>query len=219
MATPKTAKKALPPYVPYKTFSTFLDGLKIALPAEIDRSVMPTFSGAMQGQLLNSLRYLDLIDEEGLPDLLLHDLVKHKGDEEKSAHRSIIKNAYKFLFGNFNLLTSTPRMLEQAFVSAGAQGDTVRKCVAFFLSYAKANALPMSPHLKAPRARATGRRKRGTNGTGTGIGQHTPEPPASVSEKSMSQLLLDILDLKGMTDIEQQAVWTLIKFLKKQRKD
>ena len=66
-------------------------------------------------------------------------------------------------------MTATPRMLEQVFVAAGAQGDTVRKCIAFFLSYAKANGVQMSPHLKAPRTRTTGRRKRGTTESTTAV--------------------------------------------------
>lgn len=60
--TEEDKKKKLPPYLPYRTLRSFLDNMKVALPNRIDRSLMPTMSGAMQSQLIGALEYLRLID-------------------------------------------------------------------------------------------------------------------------------------------------------------
>jgi hypothetical protein len=154
MSSPETDRPLLPPYCPPRTFFNFLDGLKVALPAQIDRSVMPTVSGAMQGWLLNAMRFLGLIMSNGVPTGTLKKLVTLSGEEEKAAHRAIIKAAYSFLFTeHFDLKTATPKMLEARFAETGAQGDTIRKCIVFFVGYAASAELALSPHL----AKATSR--------------------------------------------------------------
>ena len=47
-------ERVLPPYLSYKTFETFIEGLKVGMPGRIDRSVMKTLSGANQSWLMGA---------------------------------------------------------------------------------------------------------------------------------------------------------------------
>src|SRR5689334_844024 len=58
MANDKTSPKSIPPYVSFKTFDGFLEGLRTrGIPSRIDRSLMSNLSGASQSQLMVALRY------------------------------------------------------------------------------------------------------------------------------------------------------------------
>src|SRR5271165_6638743 len=55
-----TKAGTVPPYLAYRTFTNYIDGLKAngAPPSRIDRSVLGAFSGGVQTQLISTLRYL-----------------------------------------------------------------------------------------------------------------------------------------------------------------
>ncbi len=155
-------RKALPPYLPYRTFRTFVESLRVAIPGRIDRSLMGTMSGTAQGQLIAALRYLDLITLQGSPTEKLTRLVNSEGTDRQKTLRDILTSAYTFLFHEgFPLERATVRQLEEKFNTAGASGETVRKCIAFFTAAAKAADLPLSPFIKGARgARGSGGRAR-----------------------------------------------------------
>ncbi|MCH7922258.1 MAG: hypothetical protein IH975_04385 [Nitrospinae bacterium] len=149
-------KKPLPPYVSYKTFKSFIEGLRIAMPGRIDRSLMGTMSGIIQSQVLTSLRYLNLVSAKGIPKESLNRLVNSEGPGRQKTLREILLGSYPFLSeGGFELERATFRQLEEEFAQLGASGDTIRKGVAFFISAAKDADLPLSPYFdkksKAPR--------------------------------------------------------------------
>ena len=51
--TAQGAKKPIPPYVAYKTFINFINGLKQGIPARIDRETRnPSFPAQTQSQLI-----------------------------------------------------------------------------------------------------------------------------------------------------------------------
>jgi hypothetical protein len=148
----------VPPYVPWRTFETYIDGLKALgpqLPNVIDRDSMRTFSGATQSQILSSLRWLDAIDDGGVPKQWLKQVV-HAGSaqERKHLYDQIVKSRYSFLNG-INLQGATPKQIETAFEAAGASGDTVRKSISFFIGLAKAAGVPLSPLIEKTRRRPT----------------------------------------------------------------
>ena len=60
-------QKTIPPYVPYRTFQTFLEFLfDEGIPDRIDRSVWGArFSGSSGTQLMTTLKVLNLIDQDG----------------------------------------------------------------------------------------------------------------------------------------------------------
>lgn len=146
-------KKLIPPYIAYKTLSNFLDRLKaVAVSSRIDRSMMSTYSGAVQGQLLTTLRYLNLINEEGIPNQKLYELVNSAGEERPRILKEIISSSYPFLFKkDLDLKQINPQQLLELFENAGVSGATIRKSVVFFLSTAKDAGIELSPHIKRMR--------------------------------------------------------------------
>ena len=138
--------KMVPPYLSFKTLKSFIERLKVAVPSRIDRSVMGSMSGAVQGQILSTLKYLSLTTEHGIPTDKLTRLVKSEGAERQKILREIITTAYPFIEMD-SLPSATAKLLQDQFAATGAQGETVRKCVAFFVSAAKDCALPLSPYI------------------------------------------------------------------------
>lgn len=148
--------KKLPPYVTYRTFTGFLGMLRQGVPDRIDRSLMRHLSGTNQGLLLQALKYLYLVDDEGMTLGALHQLVEDEGQEREQALQRILKDSYTFLFdGNgFNLATATPGQFDEKFRLTGASGETVKKCQTFFLAAARDASLPISIHIDRPAARS-----------------------------------------------------------------
>jgi hypothetical protein len=148
-------KRQIPPYVPWRTFETYLDGLKAFgpdLPNVIDRDSMRTFSGAMQSWLLNALRSLNMIDDNGVPRPRLKQIVHATPESRKAMYKQVLEAEYRFLDG-INLRAATPKQIEAAFETTGATGDTIRKCMVFFVGLAKAAEVPLSPLIMKVRRR------------------------------------------------------------------
>src|SRR5579859_7213234 len=92
-------EKAVPPYVPYKTFKNFIDGLRVATPSRIDRSVMGSLSGATQSQLLAALKYLGFVTPNGsLTEKLIVLLNASEGQAQAHALQGVLITSYPFLF-------------------------------------------------------------------------------------------------------------------------
>ena len=146
----ETEKKLLPPYVPYKTFGNFFESLKaIGIPQRIDRSVMKSMSGGLQGQLMLALEYLSLITDTGTPTDKLEHLVHSEGTKRQEVLREILTSSYGFLFTDgLQLDRATASQFRERFEQTGATGDTLRKCMAFFLNSAKAAGIDLSSYLK-----------------------------------------------------------------------
>lgn len=92
------SRKRLPPYVSYRTFRNFMDGLQQRMPSRIDRSYWgDILSGSTGTQLMASLRFLGLIDEYGRPTTRLKPLAAAKGDQRNSFLRDMANDAYGFV--------------------------------------------------------------------------------------------------------------------------
>jgi hypothetical protein len=174
-------RAAVPPYVPYRTLKNFLEGLKISIPSRIDRSVMGSMSGAIQSQLAASLRYLGLTSDKGLPTERLAKVVNSEGPERQKHLREMVMQAYPFLFKGFDLQRATTRQLEEEFGKVGAGGQTVRKCMAFFMSIAKESEIPLSPHIKPFQGASRAPRQRRATPLGTNGSERELEPIAPAS--------------------------------------
>lgn len=144
----------IPPYVPYSTFSKFIDGLAEhpTLPSHIDKSLMSKMSGSGQSSLTAALKSLRLISDETEPRQILFDLVYAKPDEKKGFLSQIVKSSYPFLFeSGFSISNTTSKQVEAKFREyASATGSTLTKCISFFLAIAKDAEISVSPHVKAP---------------------------------------------------------------------
>lgn len=190
---PKQAKLA-PAYVPLKTFKAFIETLsESVVPPRIDRGLLRNMSGVTQSQLLTSLRFLALIDDDNRTQPGLRSLCDAFGTEQWSAAiNELILPPYKSITADIHLETDTSSALHTAFrTKGGAEGDTNLKSVRFYLKALEEAGIPYSPHFKARgaasqqaprRAKASSRKKRqrrknedgGANGTNR---IETPEAP------------------------------------------
>lgn len=159
-------KKPLPPYLSYKTFRNFIDSYAVTPIDRIDRSAMPSLSGANQSWLIGALRYFQLIKDDGRPTEDLPKFAKSQGQERKKLLRDILARSYPFVFESIKLESATPRQLEEQFEKTEATGDTVKKCIAFFLAAVKEADLTLSPLLRRMRySRPRNRRQTATPGS------------------------------------------------------
>lgn len=88
-----------------------MESLQQGIPARIDKSLMKNLSGAVQGQILGALRYLSLIDDQGIVTESLGRLVKSQRPERQQLLQTILKSSYPFLFDEFDLTTATSALL------------------------------------------------------------------------------------------------------------
>lgn len=170
-------KQVIPPYVAWKTFKTFLEGLKVAIPSRIDRSVMSSYSGAVQAQLLQALKFFDLIGQNGHPKERLHQLVHSEGPGREKLLKEMVHTHYAQLFASdFDLMKATSSQLAE---QLGGSGETVRKCIAFLLPLLKEAGVSLSPHIKGAPKRTNGssKRRRASSNPDTPLPPPQPPPP------------------------------------------
>lgn len=195
MAQEQSDTRAIPPYVPYKTFRSFLESLRAAMPDRIDRSLMGTMSGATQGQLISALRFLGVIAETGAPTQALKSLVTAEGQDRQEALQTVISKAYEDVFEDVNLETGTYRQLHEAFAATGAQGDTVRKCIAFWLLASRDADLSVSPHFSVRGSRAATRsiapRRRKASQRPVTIDDDSEQPVEPVAARTRFEILVE----------------------------
>jgi hypothetical protein len=132
-------------YVPFTTFLAAIDSLEHYIPHQIDTSVWPTYSGAIQSQLLGAFRFLGLIDNSGKPTLDLKMLVQDKTNR-KVTMRKILESRYARLV-SLGLTKVSPKQFDEAVRGYGMTGETHKKVISFFLQAAKYSELPLSPLL------------------------------------------------------------------------
>lgn len=193
MTVAKESPKPVPPYVPYRTFLTFTEGLRQGVPGRIDRSLMKSMSGIMQNQLLAALRYLQLIDAKGNTAEALSRIAASEGPDRKLALKGVLESAYRSVLNDLNLSTATSLQLNEKFKDAGASGDTVRRCVAFFLAGAKDSGLTVSPHIVASptlrKAESKPKRDR-SSGKSKGSSQQSEPEQQRTTQLGWTQMLL-----------------------------
>jgi hypothetical protein len=142
-------KSLFPPYVSYKLFTRFLNGLRDHLPARIDRSILSGMSGGAQSALISTFEFFGLIDGSGAPTAALEHLVGVSGGAYNSALLNLLKAKYAFL-DDLDLKRATASQVHEAFRNQGIAGSTVVKAMAFFLAAAKDAGLEVSKHVKPP---------------------------------------------------------------------
>lgn len=152
-------KKRLPPYVSYRTFRNFLDGLQVGgMPARIDRSYWgDRFSGTTGTQLISALRFLNMVDASGLPTNRLKMLVAARGPQRNELLRQVTFEAFAPLMkAGLDPQNATYSQLEEIFHdNFNLSGDVSRKCIKFFIMLAGDAGVHLSSfitkRLKSPR--------------------------------------------------------------------
>lgn len=193
------AKTPLPPYLAFKSFLNFIDALrKSGLPGRIDKSVMSGQSGGTQSSLMQTMKFLKLIEEDGTPTPTLVALVKQSSEDSKKAYAELAAKHYSFVATKgVNLETATEGQLEEVFRSFYS-GDTVRKAMTFYILLATEAGMKVSAHLKAAKRKATGnggsatRRPRKKGGEGSGVAFTPPAPPPAPDGHRTYQLDLAV---------------------------
>lgn len=198
MADSSGSSKLLPPYVTFVSLMNFIDSLKRGIPGQIDRSLMKTMSGSMQTQMMSALKYLHLVDDTGRVKDTLTRLVHSEGAERTNVLQELLRASYPFLFSDFDLSKATSNQFRQKFTEVGASGDSVRKCIGFFLSAAKEANVEVSPYIaetvrqqsetkpRKPPAKAAAKTQRVANNSEGAIDYSKKE----TSQLSWEQMLL-----------------------------
>lgn len=193
------------PYVPFRTFLTALETLERGCPNQLDRSVWPSYSGAIQGQLLGAFRFLGLMDESQCPTAELRDMVSRK-DNRRSLLRRLLEAKYSGLIG-IDLTHTSPKQLEEAMRQYGLNGATHKKAVSFFLQAAQYAGLPISVLLRA-RTRGSGQGKRRPAATPA---ENTPAISKTIELKSGGVLTLTAaVDFFSISAGDRNFVFELI---------
>lgn len=157
------AKAIPPPYFAFKTLTNLLVKMEEhGPPTRIDRTFLPGMSGAGQTQFIAGLKSLGLIDDEGMVQQRLVDLVI-RPDDRPALIGLILRERYPEAVALGEKGNTTTGELQEVFKDFGLQGDTARKAIAFYLAAAKyAGDVPVSPSWKTPSVRTgIGTRKRG----------------------------------------------------------
>ena len=212
-------KNPIPPYVAYRTFRNFLVQIeKQGLPGRIDRSVLSHKSGSVQSQLLLALRFLGLIHKSGNPTEDLKRLLTGIQRERMAHFRSLLERSYPFVFGSgFDIETATSEQAEELFARTGASGETLRRCVSFFVSAARESGVPVSSYIKPHRGKKSASRSSPSDSPEAGTNASLPRAALSRTEHRVvplrggGTLTLDLdVDLFHLPEEDRQFVFSLI---------
>lgn len=170
-----TPEKTVPPYVSWKTFTSFINHLSgHGVPSVVDRSTMGSMSGSSQSQLQSTLRFLGLVQATGTPTDALRSLCEADDAARKAQLRDIVLQSYRETLAGIDLKRTTTGELTKRFQAAGITGSTITTAISFLLSAAKETGIEVSGHVKPPRVQ----RKRSNGGTrkrGDRVQPETPE--------------------------------------------
>ncbi len=142
-------KKMTPPYVAFKTLLGAIEQLQThgTPPNKIDRTVFPSYSGAVTSQLISALRFLKLIDGHDSPTQTLETLVLEK-DNLKANVRKMIESSYPDIMA-LDLARMPPSQLDEVLggENYAVTGETKTKAKTFLLKAAEYAGIPVSPLL------------------------------------------------------------------------
>lgn len=196
--TTDSLRKHLPPYVSYRTFRNFLNGLQQGIPARIDRSYWgDRWSGSTGSQLVAALRFLSLVDSNGVPTNRLKQLVSARDTQRTEILRQMASEAFAFLLrGSLDSQTATYAQIEELLHNTyQVTPDVSRKCIKFFVGLASDAEIPLSPFIikkSKVRTTSTGTRRISPKGVvrtkmDSTVPQNGPEMPA---QWSLDKILL-----------------------------
>lgn len=144
-------------YVPWKTFRNSLDRFQQGLPNQIDKSVFTGLAGGTQTHLLAAMKFLDLIDDKGIPTPKLRELVAADEVRRKPLLKKMLEESYPELIALGLRRATGDQLNERMETCYSVVGSTRQKAVRFFLQGAEEAGLELSPFLKKATA---------TNGSG-----------------------------------------------------
>jgi hypothetical protein len=222
---PDKSKKQSPPYSTFSSYISFTNKLReTVVPNRIDSTVFGNASGSMIYSVIASLKFLNQIDDNGIPSPQFIQFVKAPDNERPELLREIIQQGYPTLFSGKVDLTK---------ISAGefdtlirdqydVSGSTIDKIAAFFIAAAKAAEIPISTFLekRAPISSSSSSKKSAQQrkkAESTDDDDNDPPPPPlspPMSEKALEYRLVDLMSEAADDDAVMGAIITVITFLK-----
>jgi len=193
MANDAQEKKTPAPYISWKTFTSFIATIHGKVPAQIDPSILRSMSGTARSQLLSALKFLELVDADGITQDSLKKLADgYNGEQWKPTLAQFLGRAYRKIVGDLNLETATPAMLRERFRNnGGVDGGTIDLALRFYLSGLKEADVKFSDHLvvrqRAPKGSGT-RKRSAVKDSGIPNGDAEVEIPEGTFEVSFSVL-------------------------------
>ena len=149
----------LPPYVSFPSLMNALGKLtEDEVPDRIDKTVLKSFSGSQQRQLLQALKFLGFTNENDKRT----DLFIKYGSSDENGQKEILKNRLESCYGDqiVDLKNGTLQQIRDSFKSIKAEGSVKNKCITFFLKLAEYSGFAISPHIaKGMRTRTVLRKK------------------------------------------------------------
>ena len=143
------AGKVLPPYLPFTTFRSAVQNLRAhGLPDRLDRTAWNSRSGADQNLIINTFKFLGLMNHEERPQTVLRELhaAQENSEKERSVLESMLRASYQKLF-ELNLKAATSGQLDDTIEFYGVTGATRNRAVRFFLKAAHHCGVELSSRL------------------------------------------------------------------------
>lgn len=142
-------KGPLPPYLPFKTLKGFIEKLKeTTVPERIDSSLLRTYSGSMSRQLIAALKFLGLIEEGGVITPSLSILVSaYNSPSWPDTFAKVLRDAYQEVISDLRLEIATRAQLDERFRACGVDGETLQKCIAFYVAAMQSAGSKLSPFI------------------------------------------------------------------------
>lgn len=224
---PIDKKPHSPPYATFTTFTKLLNDLRErGIPARIDPSVFGSASGSIVYSVLNALKFLHLINEDGVPSDELRQLVEADEEPRKALLRKVMERGYPSLFAQDLTRMTAGQFNDHIRDNFDVQGSTIDKIAAFFLAGCKEAGIEISEHLKKRKAIApsTGSRKsskqRKQDGTQDGVddGDDPPPPAKDQSGKPLEYQLIDLMSEPDIEDEVKTSIWNLVQYLTARKK-
>lgn len=128
---------------------------------------------------MTALRFLGLIDFDGIPTSRLTQLVPATSSQRADILKQIAHSSYDFLIvKSVDPQVATYAQLERAFSDTyEVSGDVARKCIKFFIELGSEAGIPLSPLII--------RKSRTTRVTGTRKGEDTKASSRTIRNKSV----------------------------------
>lgn len=159
MAEPDSEAPTLQlPYLSFGSLKNFLDRLRTegAVPGRIDRPFLGG-SGAYQSQMLQTLKYLGLVDGDLRTQDSLRQLALADDEARKQLFAALVHERYGSLLALGEDATSS--QLEEEIRKFGLTGDTVRKAASLYLAMAKHGEVSVSKWFKVTKTAGNGKRR------------------------------------------------------------
>ena len=222
------AKALSAPYVAYPSLKRLFSNLtQHGVPSRIDRTILTrSFSGGVGGQLLTALRFLKLMQGDNVPTEQMYDLVAaYRSDKWGETLLVTLKEAYPALFELELEFATAGQFTERFRKSYPAADDVLRKCITFFLNAARETPIKISAYiLQNTKPRSATPKKRTSTPAAPKLKQNkgkqdnlTPDPQFEVNaQRKLSEQVLGILDADQLPKEVEQAVFVLLKHLRKE---